>query len=194
MKYAEHAESVSARSGREMLLAMVDSADAVMQTSWETMTNTFDSVARGKPLVFALETGCPAGAAPSPGSSGRCVPAQDTVLEAEVNSQGSAGIKRLRHINGGFVMGRAWAMAMLWREVAQNHRNISCCYRGKLNPQLGMGRFAALHPEMALLEKDRARGDNEFDLHYELHSRPPNTLNFGGPKYIYNQVRNLVSS
>lgn len=147
-KYAEHAESVSARSGREMLLAMVDSADAVMQTSWETMTNTFDSVARGKPLVFALETGCPAGAAPSAGSSGRCVPAQDTVLEAEVNSQGSAGIKRLRHINGGFVMGRAWAMAMLWREVAQNHRNISCCYRGKLNPQLGMGRFAALHPEM----------------------------------------------
>ena len=154
-EYARHSAAVAARSGPKALLVMLDSADMVMQQSWSHLVKTFFEVSQGKPLVMALETGCPAGAATAPGSSGRCVPGPPNLLRARGDGSAMSGIQNLRNINGGFVMGHAWAMEKLWSAVARNERKISCCHHGQLNPQLGMGRFAHMYPEMVALDVEQ---------------------------------------
>lgn len=62
---------------------------------------------------------------------------------------GPAGIPWLSYINGGFVMGEAWAAARLWRSTASN----GCCgLNKKFSAQLGIGRFARANAAMVAFD------------------------------------------
>ena len=124
------------------LAVMTDATDMFAQANERQLAAAFERAAEGRPLVLSLETGCP---------TGRCTTVQDA--EAEV-----AGIPQLNHINGGFVIGRVWALRLLW-QYAANH---SCCVRhigwwsrfaGKPSAQLGIGRFVATHPELVSFDR-----------------------------------------
>lgn len=153
--YAQYASNIAKDRGNDSILVMIDSADVVVQRDAVHLLREFHRFAA--PLVVALETGCPGGAAADPGTAGRCVPMRLSaraprmapILKGSLRSSASStAFPDLRYVNGGFVVGRAWAMARMWRAIARNENNLSCCHRGAFNPQLRVGRFARLHPEM----------------------------------------------
>ena len=112
MRYAAAAESVPTQDH----VVMLDSADAFAQGSASEVLAAFRSVASGRPLVLGLETGCP---------RGRCTSAPPHGGGRKMGAAGPAGIPWLSYINGGFVMGEAWAAARLWRAAARD----GCCSR-----------------------------------------------------------------
>ena len=83
------------------------------------------ALTRGTPhLTWLLRSRCTA----APPAGGR-----------KLGLAGPAGIPWLSYINGGFVMGEAWAAARLWRTAAV----LGCCGPNKkFSAQLGIGRFA----------------------------------------------------
>ena len=142
LQYEQHAAEVAARDPEHLLVAM-DSSDGLVQARneaevvaayWQVVSTTNQRQPR---LVLALETGCIAGF---------CV---------RIPSLPSPALPGNIHVNGGFVMGPARLMQRLWHEVA--YTNVSCCHKGRMHPQLGMGTFALRHPELVA-----------FDVHQHL--------------------------
>eukprot|EP00308_Calcidiscus_leptoporus_P025656 CAMPEP_0119374412 /NCGR_PEP_ID=MMETSP1334-20130426/30587_1 /TAXON_ID=127549 /ORGANISM="Calcidiscus leptoporus, Strain RCC1130" /LENGTH=329 /DNA_ID=CAMNT_0007392479 /DNA_START=165 /DNA_END=1154 /DNA_ORIENTATION=+ len=154
----------------ETLAIFVDHSDVFIQADAESIASAFYAVSAGKPLVLSLETGCP---------KGRCT------VAANVSSDGhgGSGIPGLRHINGGFVIGHAWAQRKLWSVAAQR----SCCriQHGKrvASAQRGIGAFARAYPELVSFDAPQRlcavivnlRTSNEWALHYEF--APPDSTN-----------------
>ena len=136
LQYEEHAAMVS-RSDPESLLVAMDSSDGIVQASSEAeilaaYRNIVAESTGGGRLVMALETGCIAGF---------CVPIPSVPTPAVADNI---------HVNGGFVIGPARLMRRLWHDVA--HTNVSCCHKDRMHPQLGMGKFALLHPELVTFD------------------------------------------
>ena len=152
----------STRPRERELVAYADSADAFAQGTTADWVGAFRRVARGKPVVVGLESNCP---------PGRCVPVADAGLPTP------SGVPGYVHVNGGFVMGEAWAIAKVWRAIAFNEGNVSCCdhtKRGRLDPQLGLGRFALAHPSLVAFDHRQELAANlinferdEWPTHYE---------------------------
>ena len=84
--YAAAAEGLPSRAK----VAFIDSADAFVQASADEALAAFRLVAKGRPLVLGLETGCP---------PKRCTAAK---LGRRMGSAGPAGIPWLTYVNGGF--------------------------------------------------------------------------------------------
>jgi len=164
--YAEYTASLPPKH----LVLTVDSGDGLMQASAIEVAAAFEHVAGGRPLAFSLETGCP---------KGFCIPIK-SVVGNNANHTPS-GISGLQNVNGGFVMGQAWAVHKLWHAVATNTDNIACCHKGKLHPQLGIGRFALQYPELVSFDAKQhlaatigTKAANEWLEHYEIceHASP----------------------
>ena len=152
----------STRPNEHELVAYADSADAFVQGTTADWLGAFRRVANGKPVVVGLESNCP---------EGRCVPVADAAAPTP------SGVKGYVHVNGGFVMGEAWALQRVWRAIAHNEGNVSCCdhtKRGRLDPQLGLGRFALAHPDLVAFDHRQELAANlvnfdteEWPTHYE---------------------------
>ena len=161
----------STRPRERELVAYADSADAFAQGTTADWVGAFRRVARGKPVVVGLESNCP---------PGRCVPVADAGLPTP------SGVPGYVHVNGGFVMGEAWAIAKVWRAIAFNEGNVSCCdhtKRGRLDPQLGLGRFALAHPSLVAFDHRQELAANlinferdEWPTHYEAVSAAGNRV------------------
>ena len=104
--YLSHSNT---RPRERELVAYADSADAFAQGTTADWVGAFRRVARGKPVVVGLESNCP---------PGRCVPVADAGLPTP------SGVPGYVHVNGGFVMGEAWAIAKVWRAIAFNEGNV----------------------------------------------------------------------
>ena len=136
-QYEMHAAAVAAQHPEHLVVA-IDSSDGLVQADGEegilaAYRQVVSQSPMGQPLVMALETGC---------VSGFCVriPSLPTPSRVPGNF----------HVNGGFVMGPARLMQQLWHAVA--FTNVSCCHKGRMHPQLGMGKFALLHPELVVFD------------------------------------------
>ena len=133
-QYEAHAASVAKRDPGHLLVA-IDSSDGVSQAeSPQAVIAAYHRVLADSahtswrhdsspPLVMVLETGC---------VDGFCVS-----VSGHVQVNASPALPGNIHVNGGFVMGPAIAMREMWSTIATT--NISCCHRGKMHPQLGMG-------------------------------------------------------
>lgn len=162
--YADYAATLPPRQ----LVTMVDTADALPQAGPAAVAAAFHRVSGGRPLVIGLETNCP---------EGFCVPVPHIVARA---GPSPSGIPSLQNVNGGFVIGEAWAVHKLWRAVARNENNVSCCRRGKLHPQLGIGRFALRNPNLVAYDERQELVGNvvnvnsdEWHAHWELVTAEP---------------------
>ena len=161
----------STRPRERELVAYADSADAFVQGTTADWVSAFHRVARGKPVVVGLESNCP---------PGRCVPV------ADAGAPTPSGVPGYVHVNGGFMMGEAWAIAKVWRAIAFNEGNVSCCdhtKRGRLDPQLGLGRFALAHPSLVAFDHRQELAANlinferdEWPTHYEAVSAVGNRV------------------
>ena len=145
---------------------VMDSTDTFVQRGDADIRSAFDRVAAGRPIVVSLETGCP---------KTRCTePPAHAPGELE-DAAKKVGIMNLTHVNGGFIMGRAWALKRLW-DYAANH---SCCTNTRKNKwpsaQLGIGRFITAHPDLVAADRTQQLMHvivntrvNEWARHYEL--------------------------
>ena len=172
----------------EQLTIVMDSTDAFVQASAEDVVSAFERVARGKPIVLSLETGCP---------RTRCTEAPAVAGEAEA-AEAITGIPGLRNINGGFVMGRAGALKQLWEYTAAH----ACCANTKHNQkpsaQLGIGRFLTAYPDLVAFDRTQQlcaqiqnMRYNQFRRHYEIASL--NRTHRSGSLQIRQQLRNARS-
>ena len=163
-QYAAAAERVPAHHH----VVMLDSADAFAQGSADDVLAAFRRASGGRPIVLGLETGCPPRrCTPAPPAGGR-----------PLGRAGPAGIPWLSYINGGFVMGEAWAAARLWRSTASN----GCCGANKkFSAQLGIGRFARANAPMVAFDHAQeliahvisSAKDNQWRAHYATTVRAP---------------------
>lgn len=159
LQYDEHAASIAEQEPEHLVVAM-DSSDGVVQASNEAqIVEAYRRVVaeslQQQPLVMALETGC---------VPGFCVP---------VPALPSPALPDNLHVNGGFVMGPARLMQVMWHAVATT--NVSCCHSGKMHPQLGMGQFALRHPELVTFDVNQRlaaiinlRETTELSSHYRV--------------------------
>ena len=163
-QYAAAAERVPAHHH----VVMLDSADAFAQGSEADVLAAFRRASGGRPIVLGLETGCP---------KRRCTPAPPAGGRP-LGRAGPAGIPWLSYINGGFVMGKAWAAARLWRSTASN----GCCGANKkFSAQLGIGRFARANEAMVAFDHAQeliahvisSAKDNQWRAHYATAVRAP---------------------
>ena len=149
----------------EQIAIVMDCTDAFVQAGELDIRAAFTAAAAGKPIVLSLETGCP---------RTRCTEAPAAKGEVEA-AEKKVGISSLTHVNGGFVIGRAWALKRLW-DYAANH---SCCTNTRRNKwpsaQLGIGRFMLAHPELVAVDRTQQliavinnMRSNEWRRHYEL--------------------------
>eukprot|EP00966_Prymnesium_polylepis_P103436 2395066-Prymnesium_polylepis.1 len=82
----------------------MDSTDAFAQGSEAELLSAWNTISKGRPLAICVETNCP---------RGRCTAARAS--EAELSEAASVtGIPSMRYINGGLLMGEAWALRRLW--------------------------------------------------------------------------------
>ena len=85
-------------------------------------------------------------------------------------------------------------MGRLWRAIATNEGNVSCCdhtHRGRLDPQLGLGRFSRQHPRLVAFDHRQDLVANivnfeadEWAAHYDVAAER------GGARGARMQVRN----
>lgn len=158
--YLNHSRDVP---NRRDLVAYVDSADAFVQGTAADWLAAFERASGGKPVLVGLESNCP---------EGRCVPVANAALPSP------SGIKGYVHVNGGFVMGEAWAVHRVWQAITDNEKSIACCdptHKGRLDPQLGLGRFALAHPELVAFDHRQEVAANlinfdtdEWLTHYDI--------------------------
>ena len=147
-------------------LFMMDSTDAFIQGTEAEVRAAYDATSRGRPLVMAVETNCP---------SSRCTtaPVPEEALQA---AEATTGIRYLRYVNGGMVMGEAWALTKLWDFVSV-YNNSCCSKKGLPSAQLGIGRFIKANPQMfafdlkqrlcAVITNLKKNNWNESHAHYE---------------------------
>ena len=134
--YEEHAAASSKLDPEHLLIAM-DSSDCVVQAAnAAAIIAAYRQIVAESPghppLVMALETGC---------HEGRCTSIPSTFnLAVPGNS----------HVNGGFVMGPARSMQTMWNAVRTT--NVSCCHKGHMDPQLGMGVYALRNPSLVAFD------------------------------------------
>ena len=174
----------------EQIAIVMDCTDAFVQSSEADIRAAFLRVAGDKPIVLSLESGCP---------RTRCTEAPTTPGEVEA-AEKQVGIPSLTHVNGGFVMGKAWALKQLWNYAA-NH---SCCTNTKRNKwpsaQLGIGRFMLAHPHMVAVDRRQHlcaqinnMRRNEWRLHYELTNFSTPQRDASGTWETWHRVRNAHS-
>lgn len=148
--YAAHASSVAEKDPEHLIIA-IDSSDVVSQAlNEEDVVAAYRRIVAESPnrppLVMALETGCVPGAC------------------TRIPNLPSPAVPGNFQINGGFLMGPARMMHHLWTTVATT--NISCCKKGKMDPQLGMGVFALQHRELVAFDINQ-RLSAVINLHHE---------------------------
>ncbi|KAL1500675.1 hypothetical protein AB1Y20_013322 [Prymnesium parvum] len=193
-RYAEEASQVSYNSGKETLLAMLDSADALVQQPWTVMTRAFEAVGQGKPLVMALETGCPAGGI-------RLAAAALCSDQLQVQPSGNVLRRCQRSESRDSYVRDAPPCGTDEIQECRTFKNKTDC---------------ACLPSIRTFDwqvsRRRITEDNEFDSHYEIRNDTafaaasvasrvcnrhtgvcPAVLhlpgqNFAGPKYVYNKV------
>ena len=192
----------AARLPRRQIAVMVDSEDAFVQASEAHLLSAFQRVWAGRPLVLGLETGCP---------PHRCTTPPPRAGE----NTSASGIANLSHINGGMVIGEAWALEKLWRAVGQ--ANYSCCNaKGQPSAQRGIGRFVTEHPELFAFDRSQRlvsvitnlylpkrsyrkhESEHVEQQHYELtRLRQPRVLGGGAPgappRVVRYRLRNVHS-
>lgn len=143
-KYAEVADRLARRSPRQVAI-MMDSQDAFVQASAETVVRRFRDA--GRPIVVGLETGCP----PS-----RCTTPEPRPGELS-NPVELVGIANLTHINGGIVIGEAAALKTMWEYVATHTfvsiRDATGRTLSRHSAQKGIGAFVNAHPSMVAFDR-----------------------------------------
>lgn len=155
------------------LAIFADHSDMFIQADAAAIAGAFEHAAEGKPLVLSLETGCP---------NGRCTVGVNVSASRPL---GESGIPSLRFVNGGIVIGYAWALRRLWDHAANN----SCCrvvhHKRIPSAQRGIGDFVRSHRELVAFDRAQRlcsvivnlRTGNEWAQHYgALPPGQPGTL------------------
>jgi hypothetical protein len=124
----EHYRNAAAELPPNTLVVCMDAYDALPVKPSKTLKKTFESF--GKPLVFGLETVC----------GGNCFNIKPWWYSQYGHQYLDANGKRPpnRYVNGGLVMGEAWAIRDLFDWMLKT---------GAQDDQVGLGRFALQYPD-----------------------------------------------